>query len=401
MSAPAPVIPFEDQMLPNREIGRRLRTVRESARLRQSDAAQRIEVARTTLVAIENGSRRVRSEEIQKLARLYGVSVNAILRREAVHLDLAPRFRKLPRSSEPAREDAVRLLNKLVSAEVELEDVLGVPRRRQVPRERPIRPGDVAVQAEEDAQELRSRFGLGSGPVLDMVPFLELQVGMRVYVRRMAGSLSGLFACTEASGACVLLNANHPMGRIAQTGAQALGRLMTSREEPALLVEGDTSRSREAKYATAFSRSFLTPRRAVRQRFGEITAGQSHLTRRHVILLAHAFAVSREAIVRRLEDLRLVRRGTWDWFQENGGITDAQSDEVLGHSPETWWMRPAASGPVPQRLALLVREAWKQDLYSEGQLAGLLDLGRVEVRELLDGAEEERVEAAGRVALTA
>ena len=105
--------------------------------------------------------------------------------------------------------------------------------------------------------------------------------------------------------------------------------------------------------------------------------------------------LSREAIVRRLEDLRLVRRGTWDWFQENGGITDAQSDEVLGHSPETWWMRPAASGPAPQRLALLVREAWKQDLYSEGQLAGLLDLGRVEVRELLDGAEEERVEAAG------
>ena len=388
-------------MLSNREIGRRLRTARESARLRQSDAAERIEVARTTLVAIENGSRRVRSEEIQRLARLYGVSVNAILRREAVHLDLASRFRKLTKSSEPAREDAAQLLNRLVSAEVELENVLGVPRRQLYPGERPIRPGDVAVQAEEDAQDLRSWFGLGSGPVLDMVPFLELQVGMRVYLRRMAGSLSGLFACTEATGACVLLNANHSMRRIAHTGAHVLGRLITSRQEPALLVEGDASRSREAKYAGAFARSFLTPRRAVSQRFEEITAGQSHLTRRHVILLAHAFAVSREAIVRRLEHLRLVRRGTWDWFQENGGITDAQRDEVLGYSPETWWMRPAASGPAPQRLALLVREAWKHDLYSEGQLAGLLDLGRVEVRELLDGAEEEKVEAAGRVALTA
>ena len=389
------------EALSNRQIGRRLRTVRESARLRQSDAAEQIQVARTTLVAIENGSRRVRSEEIQKLARLYGVSVNAILRREAVHLDLAPRFRKLPKSSEQAREDAAQLLNRLVSAELELENVLGVPRQPQYPRERPIRSGDVAVQAEEDAQELRSWFGLGSGPVLDMVPFLELQVGMRVYVRRMAGSISGLFAYSEEAGACVLLNANHPVGRIAQTGAHELGHFITSREEPELLVEEDASRSREEKYATAFAQSFLTPRRAVRQRFEEITAGQSHFTRRHVILLAHAFAVSREAIVRRLEDLQLVRRGTWDWFQENGGITAAQSDEVLGFSPETWWRRPAASGPVPQRLALLVREAWKHDLYSEGQLASLLDLGRVEVRELLDGAEDEKFEAAGRVALTA
>lgn len=388
-------------MLSDRQIGRRLRTVRESARLRQSDAAERIQVARTTLVAIEKGSRRVRSEEIQKLARLYGVSVNAILRREAVHLDLTPRFRKLPKSSEQAREDAAQLLNVLVSAEVELENVLGVPRKQQYPRERPIRPGDVAIQAEEDAQDLRSWFGLGSGPVLDMVPFLELQVGMRVYVRRMAGSISGLFAYTEATGACVLLNANHPMGRIAQTGAHELGHLLTSREEPELLVEQDASRSREEQYASAFARAFLTPRRAVRQRFEEITAGQSHLTRRHVILLAHAFAVSREAIVRRLEDLRLVRRGTWDWFQENGGITDAQSDEVIGRPPEAWWIRPATSGRVPQRLALLAREAWTRDLYSEGQLANLLYLGRVEVRELLDGAEEEKIEAAGRVALTA
>ncbi len=388
-------------MLSNRQIGQRLRTVRESAGLRQSDAAEQIQVARTTLVAIEKGDRRVRSEEIQKLARLYGVSVNAILRREAVHLDLVPRFRKLPKSSEPAREDAAQLLNRLVSAEVELENILGVLRKHRYPSERPIRPGDVATQAEEDAQELRSWFGLGSGPVLDMVPFLELQVGMRVYVRGMAEAISGLFAYTEAAGACVLLNANHPVGRIAQTGAHELGRLITSRGEPALLVEQDASRSREARYASAFARSFLTPGRAVRQRFEEITAGQSHLTRRHVILLAHAFAVSREAIVRRLEDLRLVRRGTWDWFQENGGITDAQSEKVIGRPPDARWMQPAAGGRVPQRLALLVREAWTRDLYSEGQLASLLDLGRVEIRELLEGAEEEKLEAAGRVALTA
>lgn len=387
-------------LLSDQETGRRLRTIRQAQGLRQSDAAEKIRVARTTLVAIEQGKRRIRSDEIQRLARAYGVSVNGILRREAIHLDLAPRFRKLPKSSEQAREGAVLLLNRLISAEVELENALGIQRKQRYPRERPILPGDVAVQAEEDAQELRSWFGLGSGPVLDMVPFLDLQVGMRVYLRPLASTISGLFAYTEAAGACVLLNANHREGRIAQTGAHELGHFITTREEPELLVERDVVQSREEQYASAFARSFLTPGRAVRQRFGELTAGHSHLTRRHVILLAHSFAVSREAMVRRLEELGLVRKGTWDWFQDNGGITDDHFEEVIGHPPEVE-RPPGSGGSVPPRVGLLVREAWKRELYSEGQLAGLLALDRLAVRDLLEGAEQEKAEATERVALPA
>ena len=145
----------------------------------------------------------------------------------------------------------------------------------------------------------------------------------------------------------------------------------------------------------------LTPGRAVRQRFGELTAGQSHLTRRHVILLAHSFAVSREAMVRRLEELRVVRKGTWDWFQDNGGITDAQFEDVIGHPPDEGRTPDSGGGIVPTRVGLLVREAWKRDLYSEGQLADLLALDRLAVRELVEGAEEEKAEAAERVALPA
>ena len=385
-------------MLSNEEIGRRLRTVREARGLRQSDSAARIQVARTTLVAIEQGKRRVRSEEIQQLARLYGTSANAILRHEAVHLDLTPRFRQLPRGSEPNREEAVQLLNRLVSAEVELENALGVVRRRSYPPERPILPGDVAGQAEEGAREMRSWLGLGVGPVLDILPLLDLQLGVRVYLRPIASSISGLFAYAEEAGACVLLNSRHRPGRITQTGAHELGHLVATRRQPEVLVERDTPDSREERYASAFARAFLTPGRIVRQRFEETIAGSSQLTRRHVILLAHTFGVSREAMVRRLEELGIARRGTWDWFQDNGGITDKQAQVVLGCPPDAHRLRREGQGSVPQRLGLLVREAWKRELYSEGQLAGLLVLDRVAVREILDGAEHEKAEAVPLVA---
>ena len=88
--------------------------------------------------------------------------------------------------------------------------------------------------------------------------------------------------------------------------------------------------SREERYANAFGRCFLTPAGAVRQKFQEVTAGSTHLTRRHIIVMAHFFGVSREAMVRRLEELGLTKKGTWDWFIANGGISDEQVVQVLG-----------------------------------------------------------------------
>ncbi|RWK73602.1 MAG: XRE family transcriptional regulator, partial [Mesorhizobium sp.] len=90
------------------EIGRRLRIARENADIRQDDAAEVIGMSRPTLVSIEKGVRRVRIQEIQMLARRYGVSVNALLRREAVHTDLMPRFRKLRETEDAHTVEAVK-----------------------------------------------------------------------------------------------------------------------------------------------------------------------------------------------------------------------------------------------------------------------------------------------------
>lgn len=375
------------------ELGERLRLARESAKLTQAGVAELIGAVRTTIIAIEQGKRRVQTDELQKLATAYGTSANALLRQEAVHLDMVPRFRKLPESGDDAVDRATRLLNDLVRAEVELENALGVRRTRNYPPERPILPGEIRTQAEQDAQELRDWLGLGPGPVIDIVSMLDLQLGIRVYVRPLAGKVSGLFVYDDVAGACILLNASHPLERMTQTAAHELAHFISARRQPEVLTDDERFSSREERYANSFQRCFLTPGRAVRQRFAEITAGQSHLTRRHIVLLAHAFGASREAMVRRLEELKLARDGTWDWFVANGGISDDQVRQVLGDLPDRKVTSTRAQGLVPPRLALLAREAWKREIYSEGQLARLLHLGRHEIREILDGAEKEESEA--------
>lgn len=375
------------------EIGERLRIAREARKITQAGAAEIIGAARTTIVAIEQGKRRIQTDELQKLAAAYGTSANAILRRTAVHLDMVPRFRKLRESEDEAVEQATLLLNDLVRAEVELEDALGATRERRYPPERPILPGGLYTQAEQHAQELRDWLGLGPGPITDIVSILDLQLGVRVYVRRLGSKVAGLFAYDDRAGACILLNASHPHERLTQSGAHEMAHLISTRRQPEVLTEDERFASREERYANIFQRCFLTPGRELRQRFAEITAGQSHLTRRHVIILAHAFGVSREAIVRRLEELGLARAGTWDWFVSHGGITDKDVGQVLSDAPVRPSYASLAQGLVPPRLALLAREAWKKDLYSEGQLARMLQLDLHGVREVLDGAEREESEA--------
>ncbi len=377
------------------DVGERLRLAREAAGISQANAAAAIEVARTTLIAIEQGQRRARMNELQQLAKLYATSVNAILRKEAVQVDLVPRFRKLIGTSDGAADGATKLMSELAKAEVELENLLGIKRVRDFPPERPIIPGDVRAQAEQDASELRQRLGLALSPISDIVTLLEMELGVRVYVRRLDSNISGLYTYDEALGPCMMLNANHPRDRRAQSASHETGHFISTRREPELLYEHETANSREERYCNAFGRAFLTPMRAVSQKFQEVTAGSDRLTRRHVIVLAHFFGVSREALVRRLEELSLVKVGTWDWFQANGCITDEHARQVLGDLSVPDAQKADADRPTTLRLNLLAEEVYRKGLLSEGQLARLLKVDRVELRAMLAGAETEDEEANG------
>ena len=379
--------------IPSVEIGERLRLAREALNIKQAQAADAIKVARTTIVAIEKGERRARMNELQQLAKLYKTSVNALLRQESVHVDLAPRFRKMIAAEDADADQAAALLADLAKAEVELENLLGVKRTRDYPPERPIMPGDVRAQAENDAVELRQRLGLGVAPITDIVTLLEMEIGIRVYVRRFKGAICGLYAYDKTLGACILLNANHPRERRNQTAGHETGHFISTRHEPEITHQEEGENTREERYANAFGRAFMTPARAVKQKFQEVIAGSNNLSRRQVIILSHFFGVSREAMVRRLEELGLVKQGTWDWFQSNGSITDEQARQVLGDLSAPDAYKADADRPTTLRLNLLAAEAYRKGLLSEGQLARLLHLDRIEVREILTSQELEGSEA--------
>jgi Zn-dependent peptidase ImmA (M78 family) len=307
-----------------------------------------------------------------------------------------PRFRRLRETEDDYITEAVRLLNELVRAEVELENALGIERKAKYPPERGISTGDVTDLAEQHAEDLRGWLGQGSGPITDIFTLIELDLGIRLYQRRLSSGskVAGLFTYEQSVGACILLNANHPLERRIQSAAHELGHFMGTRQVPEVLEESEKFLSREERYANSFGRAFLTPRKDFEESFRRLTAGSEKLTRRHVIILAHQHHISREACVRRLEELKLVKKGIWAWFESNGGIKDAQAREVLGDAAvKVDAAKGDADRVVSHRMSLMAHSAWKRGLFSEGQLSELLKVRRIELRALIDQIELEESES--------
>lgn len=366
------------------ELGERLRVARSKAGLKQDGVAQALGVARTTVVAIEKGQRRVRPEELRALSELYGLSVNALLRPSSVHVDVMPRFRALPGASKASAGEAARLLVDLAAAEVELETLLGQPLRPNYPPEMPILPGDVRQQAEDAAIAMRHRLGLGLAPITDIVSLLEVELGIRVFVYPLSsGSVSGVYVHDEKIGACILLNRKQRRARRALTAAHELAHFVSVRREPAVIDLDRAPQSREEKYANHFALEFLMPAALVRRHYNEFRTETGRFSVRHIIVMAHTLNVSNEAMCRRLEELRLVKGGLWESLKDQG-FSGETVRQVLGDAvPEPEQVT------MPPRLWLLATGAYQKELLSEGQLARMLRMDRLEVREMLDALDAE------------
>src|SRR5438046_33328 len=134
-----------------RVLGSDLQKARKKSGLTQEDAARIIDVARTTITAIEKGERRIKPEELQKLAYSYGCQVSDFVRTRPTIEPFEVQFRGPAGRTEKDKEKIELYIDQLEQYcrdYLELEQLVGTPLPRKYPPEYTIE-GLKAEQAAE------------------------------------------------------------------------------------------------------------------------------------------------------------------------------------------------------------------------------------------------------------
>ena len=116
------------------------------------------------------------------------------------------------------------------------------------------------------------------------------------------------------------------------------------------------------------------PASGVTRRFQNLRRSRGTFTTADLLQMAATYEVSAEVMAHRLESLRFVGSGWWDWLKDQGLRVD-QARAVVG--------LPALARDtqvMPTRVQYLAVDAYLSDQLFEGQLSSLLRIDRLATR---------------------
>lgn len=366
-----------------RELGIELKKARERSGLTQKEASEIIDVARTTITAIEKGERKIKSSELVRLARAYGRTVGDFVRKERpIVRELVPEFRTAYRESgdtEPISEQIVEEFMQLCSDYVELENITNDPLPYQYPDEYRVFDHRIDQQAEVIAYQERQRLGLGDSPVAELRTLLEREVGLRIFYLKLRPSYyAGIYVFDENLGGCIAINRDQIPERRRWNLAHEYAHFLAHRHQIDLVQEGKYERlPAKERFADAFAMNFLMPTTSIGRQIAD-----KDIRRTDLFVLASYFGVSLQAITLRLEGLKYIPRGSWDELKStirDMGIRNVQ--EKLNIEPVT-----DSDELLPLRYQILAINAFQENQLSLGVFAQYMRMSKARARELFESS---------------
>lgn len=378
-------------------IASRLRQARDAAGLTQAEVATVLRLPRPSISQIEAGDRAVRSEELSKLAQLYGKPVTFFLEEVMGDEALTVMFR----APIVREEDRVPLERGLALCQKyrELEQMLNIEQGDplqfvKVPR--PRSKGEAIRHGEFIARKARDLLELGSAPIKDLGALLEMN-GVKVVPCPFREEVSGAFVSTEKVGPCIFVNSRHPRTRQNFTLAHEYCHTLLDWERRAHLDLAEFNKDPVETRADVFAAEFLMPKEALEQflqRVG-ITAPKKHPFGPYdVVRIATHFSASHLAVLWRLLNLGYIDGETRERLQEGTRWKEVAAGldipEILDPAPEK--TRKVST----ERLRDMAVEAYRQGYISLGKLAGYLGITLVEAKTFVRKAQIEPVDTEGK-----
>lgn len=286
--------------LVEREVGTRIRRIRETRGMQAQELATRIGIDPTALSKIENGHRAVKSSELARIASALRVSPLALLEDNPIlsSLPLAAR-------GNPGGGEVDEVYNRLLAL-TELHVVLADASIHTSPMLNQV-PAVVGLGWYESASQLANwalramplpAHASGDQRLGAMADAIEECLKIDVLIEPHEGDLAGA-AITHDSFPMIYVNGAYPRPRALFTLAHELGHVLARHQGDAITLDRDlASTSDSERMANAFAASYLMPVDVIDAQIEETGRGLATLMR-----LTYRLGVSYQSLIYRLHNL--------------------------------------------------------------------------------------------------
>lgn len=401
-----------------KELGQRLKQMREANQITQEEAAKALRVSRTKIAQIEAGNRPINTTQLETLAQLFKRAVTDFFA-PAPMATTAPAvfFRIAEELRHEVKPAAVKPYLEVLREFTRLENLLGLEAKSKYPPQYDVtEPRSVweAIEAgEKIAEEERQRLQLGTYPVRDIAELLETQ-GIRVLTIPMDEQISGVFMGDEEIGLAIFANPEHHPIRHSFTLAHEYCHILTDRDRRTVVSSEKNEKDLVEVRANAFAAAFLLPKAGVVRFFeasgktgygrnylatpgvSEISAAEqrkplkaAQIQLYDIVHLQNHYGVSWEAAVYRLQNVGLISKDECqdliakkEEASQIGRAMKATNLEIKGErKPRDFNIR----------FLCLALDAYYQELISRRKLEELADmvgLTRENLQKILSSAAE-------------
>jgi Zn-dependent peptidase ImmA (M78 family)/transcriptional regulator with XRE-family HTH domain len=376
----------------DREVGDRIRLIREAVGLQAQDLAVRVGLDPTAISKIENGKRAIKAVELARIAQALKVSPLALLEDDPILSNLPIAARRAGTSI--ARGEAYQRLLSLSELHVVLAGA-GIPTSPNLASA----PDVAGFSWLEGATRLADwaigelRVGLeGDQRIGALANAIEGKLKIDVLIEPYPDDVLSGAAITHRSFPLIFVNSEFPQPRSLFTLAHELGHVLAGHAEDPITLDRELSGSTDAeRMANAFAASYLMPEDDIRKEINDRGRRVSTLA-----YLAYMLGVSYESLIYRLHNLRLINAEGRDklkaisWQQLSSHLDDPElssglSRDQIGRLQYRGTVKPA--GRPPALLLNRAREGYRKGVIGIRPLAGLMGL---DPEKLLD-----QIEAAG------
>ncbi len=300
-------------------VGSRLKRAREGLGLTQEEIAKKLKIGRPRYSDIENGKRDIQLKDLYRFAEFYNRPINYFIK-ENLFTDNGFKvlFRKT--AGDKAIAHAVTEFENLCEKMCELENISNYSIKAPVCPDYEFERNRERYWGRYYAERERRSLDVGQAPLHNLARILEEERGLKIFHLPVppGRGVYGMFTYGPKMGGCILINSNPVQGNRLFSLAHEYAHYLFHKEKLGIISTELERNSSVEKTANAFAANFLMPEAAVKNLFTSKTKKDANAE--DILFLADYFGVSFQAMLYRLNNLRLVNNAAKEELINNTSI---------------------------------------------------------------------------------